>query len=305
MKKLFFALVALTTLTLASCGNKPVEKEDTTGIEITAEAHDIVVSASFSPKQATTPYFCDLLPKSELQGIAQEAVADSIVGWIKQSLEYYKALYEMFEMEFDMSLEDYASVGKVEFEEGYEANTEYVAVAFYLDLDKEAALDGKIYTKDVTTGALPKSDLQLTLAYNETTQCLDITASNQTEPYYVALFSASMYARYTNNGYTDAELLAEDLESLLEYYPDYSAEDWMFQGNYSYDFADDYGIEESDSFVALAGHYYYGYINSDVAKVQFDYEVEEPAESVKAYMAPTVKRVLREQMPIRVKGLKH
>ena len=295
MKHLFkFMAFAIMGLALIACQeNDPKKNESKIAIDVQISDY-VKANVTVTPENLETPYYFsyfekDYLVKEGLTQLENSAMADTLFSWLLEEIEYYNDLGAVLGDEEDYSLADFLISGKQSATLTLDQSTDYMFVAFYVDTVNNNALSGFVKT-EASTEALPKSNNKITLAYNKETGLLDITTTNN-DPYYVMIIDEDYYGLYQDYGYNDAEILADDIAYQVEYWDgEFTAEDFLFEGDMSYDFNYDYGGLDSGTYYALAGAYSMGYIVGDVAKIQFEFDggegLEAPAKMKRADIAP-------------------
>lgn len=279
MKKVLYVMALVAAVVLTSCGgNKPEEKKK--AIQIAVEvANGVEAKITFTPDSLDKTYYAGVFEKAEFNGATDNAViADSVIAWIKADLDYYAQYSQLFG---EVSFADYLVKGVQTINDNMNEETEYYVVAFYAN-EAAVAVIGDVYVETFTTGKVPQSENKISLAYDETQKVLNITTTNA-DPYYVLVLDEEYYNEYVAEGYSDKDILAEDLEYQVMwanmYGYDVTAEDFLFSGSQAYDFFEDYGGElESGEYYGMAGGYRSGSINTDVAKIKFTFEAPEVEE---------------------------
>ena len=289
---------AIMGLALIACQeNDPKKNESKIAIDVQISDY-VKANVTVTPENLETPYYFsyfekDYLVKEGLTQLENSAMADTLFSWLLEEIEYYNDLGSVLGDEEDYSLADFLISGKQSAVLTLEPSTDYIFVAFYVDTLNNNALSG-ISTAEASSEALPRSNNKITLAYNNETGLLDITTTNN-DPYYVMVIDEDYYDLYVEYGYSDAEILEDDITYQIEYWDgEFTAEDFLFsgtkKGDDGYDFNYDYGGLDSGTYYALAGAYLGGYIIGDVAKIKFEFEGDDasyaPARIKRAGVAP-------------------
>ena len=284
MKKILM-ITAVLALAFTACKPKPGPEPEPTPVETTFQitVSDITASeasVAVTPSVDTVFYYFDIISATYASQFASmEALADTMVAYLVEEVEYYAANgYGQYG--YPTTLEEVCSKGADDYDfEGLDASTDYIAFAFVVDVKNQDAT-GKVATKNFTTQDVQQVSLMFELATNDSS--IVFLPNSDEIPYFLAIADADSLSAWgfsTPAEYFDA--YAEYVASMYEYYG-YPFDYAMMEGSVYVLYEE---LEAGHNYIFMARAYTAGVWNSDLVLIQFagptDTPKSAPAKAVK------------------------
>jgi hypothetical protein len=274
----------------------PVKKGNSTCSKAPAAAtFDITVSnikaSSFSckvvPSDLNATYYYTYIEKAYVEGATDEQlVSDLLIAELDAIIELYKEYMGITYTYADLL---YQGVDEYDYT-GLTADTEYLIVAAYMDVNGKAS--GSVVKQTFKTSSIVMSDL--TFQFAVTSEGVTVIPSNDTDPWDYCFILESEFAEYYNN---DADALAQDMYA---YYGDEYAE----PGQCTFTYAEMLEAEcQPGTYVLVVWGANEG-VNSKVATCTFELGASQGVEQV-ATKINAVKQVVDGQLVILKNGVKY
>lgn len=274
----------------------PVKKGNSTPTKAPAAAtFDITVSnvqaSSFSckvvPSDLNATYYYTYIEKAYVEGVTDEQlVSDLLIAELDAIIELYKEYMGMTYTYADLL---YQGVDEYDYT-GLTANTEYLIVAAYIDVNGKAS--GSVVKQTFKTSSIVMSDL--TFQFDVTSEGVTVIPSNEKDPWDYCFISESEFAEYYNN---DADALAQDMYA-------YYGEEYAAPGEYTFTYAELLEAEYQPGTYVLVVWGANGGVNSKVATCTFELGASQGVEQV-ATKTNAVKQVVDGQLVIMKNGVKY
>ena len=274
----------------------PVKKGNSTPTKAPAAAtFDITVSnikaSSFSckvvPSDLNATYYYTFIEKA----VAEEATDEQLVsGLLIAELDAIIEVYKEY-MEITYTYADLLCQGVDEYDfTGLTADTEYLIVAAYIDVNGKAS--GSVVKQTFKTSSIVMSDL--TFQFTVNSEGVTVIPSNDTDPWDYYFILESEFAEEYNN---DADALAQDVYA-------YYGEEYAEPGQYTFTYAEMLEEEYKPGTYVLVVWGANGGVNSKVATCTFELGVSQGVEQV-ATKTNAVKQVVDGQLVIMKNGVKY
>ncbi len=235
---------------------------------VTMASADVAIT----PADSDAPYLYNIL-KADVFGENGEA---GVAATLKQQMDEEIKRYAGFGS--TITYNKFVSRGAVEKSfSGLTPDTKYIVYAYEVDMNTGSNAS-EFAIAEFTTSELTRSENVITMSYDETTRCLNITTTND-DPYFFIYETTAEYGKYYQDQ-TQTSLTAE-VQSWVD-----AANQWHFlnrfvlSGNQTIDVQEFYTNNLSDlgmrtnDYIAMVAPYN-GAINGDVVALEFHYD--EPA----------------------------
>ena len=280
MKKILM-ITAVLALAFTACKPKPGPEPEPTPVETTFQitVSDITASeasVAVTPSVDTVFYYFDIMSASYASQFASmEAMADTMVAYLVEEVEYYAANgYGQYG--YPTTLEEVCSKGADDYDfEGLDASTDYIAFAFVVDVKNQDAT-GKVATKSFTTQEVQNVNLLFELAQTDT--AIWFLPNDEDLEYLPFIVDADSL-----NGYTIAEYYDLYAEYLQYTYGEYFEYYCLMYGPIYISYDD---LEAGHNYLFAARAYTAGVWNSELVTIQF----AGPADTPKNAPAKVVKK---------------
>lgn len=274
----------------------PVKKGNSTPTKAPAAAtFDITVSnikaSSFSckvvPSDLNATYYYTFIEKAYAEGATDEQlVSDLLVAELDAIIELYKEYMGMTYTYADLL---YQGVDEYDYT-GLTADTEYLIVAAYMDVNGKAS--GSVVKQTFKTSSIVMSDL--TFQFAVTSEGVTVIPSNDTDPWDYYIILENEFAEDYNN---DADALAQDMYA-------YYGEEYAEPGQCTFTYAEMLEAEYKPGTYVLVVWGANGGVNSKVATCTFELGASQGVEQV-ATKINAVKQVVDGQLVILKNGIKY
>lgn len=153
MKKIFYFVAALAVLAVGFTGcKKDKEKEpepEVTNPKLVITVDSITATSAFIavvPEVDTLTYYWTYYEKADLEGLTDEEIIEQgLIGEMDYIIEYYAEVYSK-----TITYEELLSVGEDSYGLSFSPNTEYVALAAYIDAEGNITF-GDLFKKEFKT----------------------------------------------------------------------------------------------------------------------------------------------------------
>lgn len=295
MKKVFLyvAAMAMFAMGATSCnpGKDPDQNLFNIAIEnITYQSADVTVTAADS----SSYFYFDLVEATELAKVTNDSMANELIIYIQETMDFYK------ELGMELFYTDFLSLGKDVYAfDGLDEETEYVVLAFQIDT-VAGKVSGKVETKNFTTTKFATTS-NLSLTFSKDKGILTITPSKNGE-----LFAFGfLLDEEIEYGYTFIDFVNEYASYGLDEYVTGKAKmeidlfDYLYAGHYTVQAAAVKVTEVQEEYEGEVYTYNEYERIGNISSFVFDYTVADGAEEYTEDYAPARRKIAKAAAPAR------